>query len=241
MLYFVDESGIDLKKAPYAVLACVGVEEPALWPFAQEFLGLKENVGFEELTALAQAKLAFVDRALDLASKFGMTVFASIVPRNAPQQRDDRFLRKDFAYMFQRIHCPICDGPPHSHGVLIFDEQDKALSQSLLDQIHKYFVETDRGKQRAERMIPMPFFVHSGLTPAIQLADIVAYVINWGLRMPRMPEPSRAELKPFADKVFQLRYQGMEVPRERDALRSKRTWGIAYIEDLETARRVAVG
>lgn len=134
--------------------------------------------------------------------------------------------------MFQRIHCHVCDGPDHAHGVLIFDEQDKALSQDLLDQIRKYFVETDRGRQRAERMIPMPFFVHSELTPAIQLADIVAYVINWGLRMPRMPEPFRAELKPFADKVFQLRYQGMEVPLKRGTLRRRRTWGIAYIDDL---------
>ena len=285
MLYFVDESGIDLKRAPCSVLACVGIEEPAVWPFAQEFLRLKEqilrfppehvyeakgmkllkqrvfrqaalapslpaderaaaidvlleknargeNVGFAELTALAQAKLAFVDRAFDLARQFGMTVFASIVPRDAPQQRDDRILRKDSAYLFQRIHCHVCDGPDHAHGVLIFDEQDKALSQSLLAQIHKYFIDTDRGRQRSERMIPMPFFVHSELTPAIQLADIVAYVINWGLRMPRMPQPSRAELKPFADKVFQLRYQGMEVPLNRYTDRTKPTWGIAYIEDL---------
>jgi len=287
VLYFVDESGIDLKKAPCSVLACVGIEESSVWPFAQEFLKLKEEIlrfppeqvyeakgmkllkqrvfkqaalapplsegdraaaieilleknargedaGFEELTALAQAKLAFVDQALDLAKQFGMTVFASIVPRDAPQQRDARFLRKDFTYLFQRIHCHVCDGPDHAHGVLIFDEQDKALSQGLLDQIHKYFVETDRGKQRAERMIPIPFFVHSELTPTIQLADIVAYIINWGLRMPRMSEPCRPELKPFADKVFQLRYQGMEVPlkRRRRILRKKRTWGIAYIEDL---------
>ena len=163
-----------------------------------------------------------------------MQVFASIVPRDAPQPRDGSILRKDFAYLFQRIHCHVCDGPDHAHGVLIFDEQDKALSQGLLDQIHRYFVDTERGKQRAERMIPMPFFVHSELTPAIQLADIVAYIINWGLRMSRMAEPVRAELKPFADKVFRLRYQGKEVPvgSRRIVIRKKPIWGITYIEDL---------
>ncbi len=286
MLYFVDESGIDLKEAPCVVLAGVGVKESDVWPFAQAFSKLKEeilrfpvgqvyeakgtklltrrvfqqarlaallpdedrsraieilfeknargeNAGFHELLALAQAKLAFVDRALDLAKEFGMTVFASIVPRDAPQQRDGSFLRKDFAYLFQRIHCHVCDGPDHAHGVLIFDEQDRALSQGLLDQINRYFVETERGQQRAERMIPMPFFVHSELTPAIQLADIVAYIINWGLRMSKMPEPSRVELKPFADKVFELRYQGREVSLSRRILtRKKRIWGISYISDL---------
>ena len=285
MLYFVDESGIDLKEAPCVVLASVGAREADVWPFAQAFLQLKEdilrfppdhayeakgtkllnrrvfqqarlapllpesdrnlavenllatnergeNAGFHELLGLAQAKLAFANAALDLAREFGMTVFASIVPRDAPQQRDASILRKDFAYLFQRIHCHVCDGS--DHGVLIFDEQDKALSQALLDQIQRYFVDTERGRQRAERMIPMPFFVHSELTPAIQLADIVAYVINWGLRTSRMTEPARDELRPFADKVFDLRYQGKEIPvgPRRPLIRKKRIWGITYIDDL---------
>ncbi len=268
MLYFVDESGIDLKEAPCLVLAGVAIEEADVWPLTQAFWRLsaeilrfpaemsyeikgskllkkrvfhhaslvdplpgeqrdaaidqllKKNsegqaVGREELAALAQAKLLFVERALGLAADFGMTVFASIVPRDAPQQRDRTFLRKDFAYLFQRIHCHVCDQDDDVHGVLIFDEQDPALSQRLMDQIHKYFRETDRGQQRAERMIPMPFFVHSDLTPAIQIADLVAYIVNWGLRLDRMPEPARTELKPFADRVFQLRYSGREVPLKR--------------------------
>jgi len=191
------------------------------------------NVGREELAALAQAKLLFVERALGLAADFGMTVFASIVPRDAPQQRDRSFLRKDFAYLFQRIHCHVCDQKDDVHGVLIFDEQDPALSLRLMDQIHKYFRETDRGQQRAERMIPMPFFVHSDLTPAIQIADLVAYIVNWGLRLDRMPEAVRKELKPFADRVFNLRYSGREVPLKRGRKkRGKHIWGIAYIPDL---------
>lgn len=290
MLYFVDESGIDLKEAPCSVLAGVGMREADVWPFAQAFLSLKEEilrftpehvyeakgmkllkrrvfrhaqladeitpedrnaaierllaknersepVGRDELAALAQAKLVFVAGALDLARDFGMTFFASIVPKGAPQQRDRSFLRKDFAYLFERVHCHVCDGPDHTHGVLIFDEQDKALSQTLLDQMHGYFVETSRGRQRAERLIPMPFFVHSELTPPIQLADLVAYVTNRGLRTERMPEPARAELRPFADKVFELRYQyaGEGSPNRIFGGKLRKS-GIAYIDDLRTRR-----
>lgn len=102
-----------------------------------------------------------------------------------------------------------------------------------MDQIHKYFRETDRGQQRAERMIPMPFFVHSDLTPAIQIADLVAYIVNWGLRLDRMPERARDELKPLSDRVFNLRYSGREVPlKRRLGKRGKPIWGIAYIPDL---------
>lgn len=286
MLYFVDESGIDLKEAPCVVLAGVAVKEALVWPFTQAFGRLSaeilrfpaersyeikgskllnkrvfrhaaltgaieasrrnaaierllaENergadVGREELAALGQAKILFAERALDLAAEFGMTVFASIVPRDAPQQRDRSILRKDFAYLFQRIHCHVCDQADDDHGVLIFDEQDPALSQRLMGQIHKYFQETDRGQQRAKRMIPMPFFVHSDLTPAIQIADLVAYIVNWGLRLDRMPEPARNELKPLADRVFRLRYSGREVllkgPPDK---RGRPIWGISYIPDL---------
>jgi hypothetical protein len=286
MLYFVDESGIDLKRAPCVVLAGVSIREKDVWPMTQAFLELAsetlrfppemgyevkgsklltrrvfqqagsmedidheqrgaaierlliknrrgEDVSREELTALAQAKLNFVDSALDLAKAFEMTVFASIVPREAPQQRDRTFLRKDFAYLFQRIHCHVCDQHEDDHGVLIFDEQDPALSQRLLDQIHKYFRETERGQQRAEKMIPMPFFVHSELTAAIQIADVMAYILNWGLRLDSMPEPARPELKPFADKIFNLRYRGREVLLGADSnKRGKATYGIAYIPDL---------
>lgn len=288
MLYFVDESGIDLKEAPYLVLAGVSIAEAEVWPLAQAFNDLRSEIlrfspdstyevkgskllkarvfkhaqlrepmpaderaaaierllkknangepaSRDELAALAQAKIEFVDRVLDLAAQFKMSVFASMVPRDAPQQRNRSFLRKDFAYLFQRIHCHVCDQNDQAHGVMIFDEQDPALSQRLLDQIHRYFLETDNGRHRAQRMIPMPFFVHSDLTPAIQIADLVAYIANWGLRMPRMPDPAREELKPFADKVFAMRYKGREVRRKRKLnRRGKRIWGIAYIPDLRT-------
>jgi hypothetical protein len=296
VLYFVDESGIDLKKAPCSVLAGIGMAEAKVWPFAQAFQRLKddilrfafepayeakgsklltrrvfqqaqlaaplsredrnhaleslvlrnergENAGFYELLAMAQAKLAFTKAVLNLAHRYGAVAFASVVPRDAPQQRDRTFLRKDFAYLFERIHCHVCDGPRHGHGVLIFDEQDPALSQQLLDQINRYFAGTDRGRQRAKRMIPMPFFVHSDLTPAIQVADIVAYVVNWGLRLPRRQEPVRAELQPFAEQILRMRYDGREVRVQRGRKgrpRGKPIKGITYIKDLRPSRERSV-
>src|SRR4051794_29727664 len=44
MLYFVDESGIDLKEAPFSVLACVGFPPSRVWPFAQDFIALRDEV-----------------------------------------------------------------------------------------------------------------------------------------------------------------------------------------------------
>jgi hypothetical protein len=48
-----------------------------------------------------------------------------------------------------------------------------------------------------------------------------------------MPEVARTELKPLADKVWGLRYQGHKVPTvRRIQIRKRRIWGIAYINDL---------
>jgi hypothetical protein len=284
VLYFVDESGHDLKLAPCAVLSGISVPEARLWTFARRFTDLKEellrlptpdeyeakgsklltrrvfahaasvddfgsdergvlidelhsknatgeNVSRLHLAALAQAKLEFVRASLDLAAEFEMRVFLSIVPRDAPQQRDDSFLRKDFAYLFQRVYCHVCEQRQGEQGILVFDELDPHLCHRLLGQIRRYFGETTRGQERAERVIPLPFFVHSDLTPPIQLADIIGYIANWGLRMPRMSEPAREELKPFADKVFGLRFSGRESTRSRLRI-GERIWGVAYIPDL---------
>ncbi|MCW3004155.1 MAG: hypothetical protein JWQ20_3453 [Conexibacter sp.] len=287
MLFFVDESGIDLHEAPCSVLAAVGIRGDRSWEFAQRFSALKREIlrfpdpeaydakGSKllkrrvfrqaemrdpmpadersaaveemlrknqtgqpatavELCALAQAKLAFVEAALHLAADLGVVTFASVVPRDAPQQRDLTILRKDWAYLFQRMHCLVCDQGEADHGILLFDELDPALSQRLLSQIRQYFIETGRGRDRARRILPLPFFVHSDLTPQIQLADLVAYIVNWGWRMNRMPELARPELAPFATQAFAIRYQGNERRGKDGARSSRRTWGFAYIPDLRS-------
>src|SRR3954468_14887258 len=44
MLYFVDESGIDLKEAPCLVLAGVAIREVDVWPLTQAFWRLSEEI-----------------------------------------------------------------------------------------------------------------------------------------------------------------------------------------------------
>jgi sulfur transfer protein SufE len=60
-------------------------------------------------------------------------------------------------------------------------------------------------------IIPEPFFVHSDLTTMVQIADILAYIISWGLKLPGMTEPRREELEPLVHGVVQLRFR-LETP-----------------------------
>jgi Protein of unknown function (DUF3800) len=175
------------------------------------------------LTALAQAKLAYVKEVLRLCAQSGVRAFASIIPKEAPRPASG-FLRKDYAYLFERFFYFLEDTTPSERGLVIFDELDRARCHLLIDQMAKYFQETTRGRLRAGRIIPEPFFVHSHLTTAVQVADLVAYLVSWGLRIGSMKKPGRAELNEYAELVWSLRH---DTQREQHPITS-----FVVIEDL---------
>lgn len=115
-------------------------------------------------------------------------------------------------------------------GLIVFDELEKVKSKILLGQIERYFLETEKGYQRSARIVPEPFFVHSDLTTAVQLADIVAYSLNWGFRLKTMTEPTRPEMEPYGKQAFGLKYVGDRV----DDLNLKEwaVYGIFHLDDL---------
>jgi hypothetical protein len=176
-----------------------------------------------QLTALAQAKLDYVRRVLKLCAHCEVKAFASIVPQEAPRP-ESGFLRKDYAYLFERFFYFLEDRSASERGLVIFDELDRARCHLLIDQMAKYFQETGPGRQRAARIIPEPFFVHSNLTTAVQIADLVAYVVSWGLRITQMKKAGRAELGEYAELAWGLRY---DTRRDNRAIRS-----FVVIDDL---------
>jgi hypothetical protein len=184
-----------------------------------------------ELTALAQAKLAFVEEVLALCARFHVRAFASIVPQSAPRTEGD-FLRKDYAYLFERYFYFLEDRGPEVLGLVIFDEKEKSQSHILIDQLTRYFRDTGKGRMRAARVIPEPFFVHSELTTAIQVADLVAYVTAWGVSIgptSAREAPARAELEELGRRVCELRYRA---EREVGADPAFGIWSFAWITDL---------
>jgi hypothetical protein len=181
-----------------------------------------------EISALAQAKIAFVEDAIGLAYRYRCRAFASIVPKSAPRPSYEG-LRKDYAYLFERLFYYLEDEYSQEQGVIVFDELDKARSHVLLNQMDKYFQHTVTGQQRSARIIPEPFFVHSDLTSMIQLADLVAYLISWAFRFPTMTAPSRAELTGIAQQLAGLRYRTV---REIKGNPDFEIWSFVQITDL---------
>ena len=139
-------------------------------------------------------------------------------------------MRKDYAYLFERYFYYLEDIGSEEVGLVVFDEVEKAQARTILDQMEGYFMRTQAGRTRSGRIVPEPFFVHSDLTTAVQLADIVAYCLNWGTRLNRMTEATRLEIEPYADEIFQLRYIGQRASGADRAVWP--TYGILYIDDL---------
>jgi hypothetical protein len=183
----------------------------------------------DEFTAYGQAILAFVEQMYELCAAFRVKVFASMVAPDAPRPGRD-FLRKDYAYLFERYFYYLEDVSAEETGLIVFDELERARCRRLLDQMERYFLHTARGRYRSSRIVPEPFFVHSDLTTAVQIADIVAYSLNWGLRLRQMDHPTRPEMEPFGQRAFDLRYVG----HHRSEVNGKMwpIYGITYIDDL---------
>ena len=196
--------------------------------FAHEILLNGDQPSRPRLTALGQAKIEYCRFVLRLARNHGATVFATMVPKNAPRPRREDALRKDYAYLFERFFYFLNGLDDTPMGYLVFDELDRSACHLLLGQVSNYFVKTGNGRTRSRLIIPEPFFVHSDMTTLVQLADIVAYVLSWSYRGQGMDEPRREEMFPLVREIEQMKFS-----RVTDA--GQHHSGLKVIRDLRPA------
>ena len=197
---------------------------------ARECLEVGAQAGARQITALAQAKIAYVMELMDLCARFRCKAFASVVSKASPRPSPDH-LRKDYAYLLERFFYYLEDINPSAYGIVVFDELEKIQSHILVEQMDRYFNLTTRGRHRSSQILPEPFFVHSDLTTGVQLADLLAYTISWGIRFGGMDAPVRTELDDLAQRVLQLRHRSV---REVNQNPNFGVWSLAYIRDLRS-------
>jgi hypothetical protein len=197
---------------------------------AKELLEDGTNVSRVRLTALAQAKISYCEFVLDLTRRHGGKIFATMVPQSAPRPPNGEEMRKDYAFFLERYFHFLNQTPGDPMGFLVFDELDKTASHVLLGQISRYFLKSRNGRTRSRLIVPEPMFVHSDLTSLVQLADLVAYVISWGLRLNRMPRSTRPELDSLVEIVKRMRYKHITESGHT-------VWGIKEIKDLRPRDR----
>jgi len=218
-----------LKKKTYRqALQCPPFGDEERRQLAKACLETGQLAGKRELAALAQAKLAYVKDDFEICARFRCKAFASIVNTNSPSPNPSH-LRKDYAYLFERFFYFLEDKEASPSGIIVFDELEKTQSHILLDQMDRYFQLTAKGRQRASQIIPEPFFVHSDLTTGVQIADLIAYIVSWGIRFEGMQEPARSELNDLGNQVCRLRHRAV---REVADNPNYSIWSFSFITDL---------
>lgn len=208
------------------------VQDQDIVHLAKAALDCGANAQVQNLKALALAKLNYVREVLDICNRFRCKAFASIVETDA-HATESNGLRKDYAYLFERFYYFLDDQKMREQGILVFDEIEKSQSHILIGQAYEYFKFSATGRLRSNLVIPEPFFVHSDLTTGIQIADLIAYIISWGFRLPKMKKPKRPELEPFANQVAALRNLSERQRQNRDDFK---VWSFAHITDLRTSQ-----
>ncbi|MFZ5931468.1 MAG: DUF3800 domain-containing protein [Pseudomonadota bacterium] len=199
-------------------------------PLAKAALDDGASADARQFKALALAKLSYVKDVFEICVRFRCKAFASIVEKDA-NPTNAGGLRKDYGYLFERFFYFLEDAKsPQEQGIIVFDELEKSQSHILIDQAHRYFKDTATGKHRARLIVPEPFFVHSDLTTGIQIADLIAYCVSWGFRLPQMTKPARKELAPFCDQITGLRFR---TTREVRGI-NQTIWRFTRITDLRT-------
>jgi hypothetical protein len=200
---------------------------------AQSCLQNGETAGKREMAALAQAKIAYVENLFDICQRFDCRILASIVCDRENCRHDADYLRKDYSYLFERFYYYLQGIGESSSGIVVFDELEKSKSHLLLGQMHRYFLNTAKGRERARQIIPEPFFVHSDLTTGIQIADLAAYIISWGFRTSRLTEPAREELQSMVRMISRLRHR---TERHVSGRTNFKIWSFGIIHDLRGGR-----
>jgi hypothetical protein len=166
-----------------------------------------------EFRAFGQACMEMARGIFRLLEGHEARVFAAVVPRTTKKPKTTKaaeYLRKDQVFLLQRYFTFV--HAKKETGLLVFDETDDSADLHFIRQIERYFTRTSTGRFRATAIVPVPLFVNSDLTRAIQAADVCIYALNWGFRVPKGME---AEVRPeiqteFSDWIYKLQAYGKD-------------------------------
>ena len=161
----------------------------------------------EEFTAYGQACIEIAQRVIELLHSHEARIFASVIPRNSKAvSMPQGYLRKDIVFLLERYFYFLEER--RETGLLVMDGAEKQADRRFVRDMERYFVQTLIGRQRAQWVVPVPFFMESDMAYGVQAADLCIYCLNWGWRSRDMTEPTREEIGPFFRLMEKSIWQG---------------------------------
>jgi hypothetical protein len=118
----------------------------------------------------------YAEEFVKTACSSNIKVFAIIMGKpNMPVVLNESLLPKPYKLLISRVEC-YCDNYGYGKAILVFDE-DPGNDIIVAKCITNFLFKSKAGKKFA-RILEMPLFVSSKVTPAIQIADIFASIIR---------------------------------------------------------------
>jgi hypothetical protein len=183
-----------------------------------------------EFTGYGQACFQMAQGIFQLLRDHDAKLFAAAIPRsvrapdNIPAQE---YLRKDHVYLLERFYYFV--HKQQEQGLLVMDQVEEQHDYRFVRKLERYFVRTTKGTQRADWIVPSPFFSSSYLSIPIQVADVCIYCINWGLRRGEMNAPTRQKIEEqFAAWIRRLEYQDK---RPGSHGKTRKVLGIVFVQN----------
>jgi len=192
MLVFIDESGKPHPKdsTENPVLCAVCINERDIKHLSQNIFKLKMKI-FGKDTEIKSTSLIrrqifsknmtnnkqYVDELVKLACSSDIKVFAIIMEKpDTPFILTKTLLPKHYKLLIKRIEY-FCENHNYEKAILVFDEITPGEDFVVAQCITNFLFMSKLGKD-FDRILEMPLFVNSSVTPAIQIADIFAGILR---------------------------------------------------------------
>ncbi|MCR4436820.1 MAG: DUF3800 domain-containing protein [Clostridiales bacterium] len=192
MLVFIDESGHprpkDSTKRPVLISACIRETDVKrithdIYKIKMDLYGKQDEIKSTDLirrqtiTKNRTINKEYVDRLIDLVENYDINVFAVIMERpDFEPYIEDGILPKQYFYLLKRIEL-FCRTHNYPMALVIFDEKNEADDKKISIAFNNFLYKSALGKT-FEKILEVPLFVSSGITPGVQLADIMAGIIR---------------------------------------------------------------
>jgi len=183
-----------------------------------------------EFSGYGQACFQMAQGIFRLLREHDAKLFAAAIPRSVktPDGKSaEKYLRKDHVYLLERFY--YFAHKKQEQGLLVMDQVEEQHDYRFVRKLERYFVRTTKGTQRADWIVPSPFFSSSYLSIPIQVADVCIYCINWGFRRWEMNAPTRQKIEEqFAGWIRRLEYKD---ERSISYGRTKKVFGIVFVQN----------
>lgn len=232
MLVFVDESGKphpnDATLKP--VLCCVCIKEENIREITQRVYALKnryfgsnDEIKSTDLISRRTIKnnvkknINFVNDFVDIACGYDIRVFSIIMKRPAtPMIISPDHLPKQYHLLLKRVEY-FCENHNYDKAMLIFDNVNPAEDARVAQGISNFLYKSKLGRQ-FDRILEMPLFVNSSITPAIQIADFFAGIIrHYNNSILDYNKPLTDPFEIWIDALYKKIYSKTENLIQRDA------------------------